>query len=83
MGFSRLESWSGLPCPLLGDLPNPGIELKSLMSRALAQGFLATSKPIQSFLAKTVYRGSEGPLGCQAEEWERVVGTAQRCTGEW
>ena len=25
-GFSRLEYWSGLPCPPLGDLPNPGIK---------------------------------------------------------
>ena len=25
MGFSRQEYWSGLPCPPLGDLPNPGI----------------------------------------------------------
>ena len=23
-GFSRQEYWSGLPCPLSGDLPNPG-----------------------------------------------------------
>ena len=26
MGFSRQESWSGLPSPSPGDLPNPGIE---------------------------------------------------------
>ena len=26
MGFSRQEYWSGLPFPLLGGLPNPGIE---------------------------------------------------------
>ena len=26
MGFSRQEYWSGLPCPPLGDLPNPRIE---------------------------------------------------------
>ena len=26
--FSRQESWSGLPCPPPGDLPNPGIEPK-------------------------------------------------------
>ena len=26
MGFSRQESWSGLPCHPLGDLPNPGTE---------------------------------------------------------
>ena len=24
-GFSRLEYWSGLPCPPPGDLPNPGL----------------------------------------------------------
>ena len=26
VGFSTQEYWSGLPCPLPGDLPNPGIE---------------------------------------------------------
>ena len=26
MGFSRQEYWSGLPCPPVGNLPNPGIE---------------------------------------------------------
>ena len=31
MGFSRQEYWSGLPFPSPGDLPNPGIELKSLL----------------------------------------------------
>ena len=29
MGFSRQESWSGLPCPPSGDLPNPGIKAAS------------------------------------------------------
>ena len=38
MGFSRQEYWSGLPCPLPGDLPNPGIKPKSLMSLALTGG---------------------------------------------
>ena len=28
-GFFRQEYWSGLPCPLPGDLPNPGIEPRS------------------------------------------------------
>ena len=27
--FSRQEDWSGLPFPFPGDLPNPGLELKS------------------------------------------------------
>ena len=29
LGFSRQEHWSGLPCPLPGHLPNPGIEPRS------------------------------------------------------
>ena len=39
-GFSRQEHWSGLPCPPPGGLPNPGIELTSFMSPALAGGCL-------------------------------------------
>ena len=35
MGFSRWEYWSGLPRPLTGDLPNPGVEPKSPASPAL------------------------------------------------
>ena len=30
MGFSRQEYWSGLPCSSPGDLPNPGIEPRTL-----------------------------------------------------
>ena len=29
LGLSRQEYWSGLPFPLLGDLPDPGIEPRS------------------------------------------------------
>ena len=39
VGVCRQEYWSGLPCPPPGDLPNPGIELLSLMSPALTGGF--------------------------------------------
>ena len=39
MQFSRQESWSGLPCPPPGDLPDLGIEF---MSPVLASGFLTT-----------------------------------------
>ena len=37
-GFSRQECWSGLPCPLPEDLPDPGIEPPFLTSPALAGG---------------------------------------------
>ena len=43
MGFSSQEYWSGLLCPPPGDLPYPGIKPTSLMSPALAWGFLTTS----------------------------------------
>ena len=43
MGFPRQEYWSGLPFPSPGDLPDPGITPMSLMSLALASGFLTTS----------------------------------------
>jgi len=33
----------GLPCPLQGDLPNPGIEPTSLVSLTLVGGFFTTS----------------------------------------
>ena len=42
-GFSRQEYWNGLPCPLPGDLPDPGIELTSLTYRAPASKFFNTS----------------------------------------
>ena len=42
MECSRQEYWSGLPCPCLGALPDPGIEPGSLLSPALAGGFFTT-----------------------------------------
>ena len=43
MEFSRQEYWSGLPFPSPGDTPDPGIELRCLMSRALASRFFPTT----------------------------------------
>ena len=42
MGFSRQEYCSGLPCPPVGNLPNPGIKPMSLASPALAGRFFTT-----------------------------------------
>ena len=42
VGFPRLEYWSGLPFPSLGDLPDPGIEPAS---HALAGCFFTTEPP--------------------------------------
>ena len=50
MEFSRQECWSGLPCPPLGDLPNPGIEPASIRSPALARGFFTASVTWEALL---------------------------------
>jgi hypothetical protein len=42
MGFSRQEYWSGLPYSSPGDLPDAGIEPKSLV---LTGGFFSTESP--------------------------------------
>ena len=45
MEFSREEYWIGLPFPIPGDLPEPGIEPKFIVSPALAGGFFTTAPP--------------------------------------
>ena len=49
MGFSKQEYWSGLPCPLPGDLPDRGIEsmsFKSLHWQAVSLPLAPPGKPI-------------------------------------
>ena len=45
MGFSKQEHWSMLPCPISGDLPNPGIESESAASPVLADRLFTTEPP--------------------------------------
>ena len=51
-GFSRQEYWSVPPCPLPGDLPDPGIELKSLISPAFAGDLKDLREPLTPFLTE-------------------------------
>ena len=44
MGFSRQEYWSGLPCPPLEDLPDPGIKPEIPVSSALQADSLPLSQ---------------------------------------
>ena len=43
MGFSRQEYWNELPRPPPGNLPDPGIEHKSLTFPVLAGRFFTTT----------------------------------------
>ena len=53
MGFSRQEYWSGLPCFSPGDLPDPGIEPRSLTSHALAERFFITRATWEALNSKS------------------------------
>ena len=58
LGFPGQESWSGLPFPPPGDLPDPETQLMSPVSPALAGGFLTTVLPWEteaSKLSKVVF----------------------------
>ena len=55
MGFSSQEYWSGLPFPSPGDLPNPGIEPRSL---ALQAGALIFEPPGKYFAKYSYIYGS-------------------------
>ena len=69
IGFSRQESWSGLPCSPLGHLPSPGIEPESPVSPALAGSLLLgqPGKPgMHACLVLTLYffAWSRAGYGC-------------------
>ena len=53
MEFSRQEYWSGLPCPTPGNLPDPGIEPRFLISSVLAGGLFTTEPPGKSLVIFT------------------------------
>ena len=55
MGFSKQEHWSGLPCPPPGDLPDSGIEPKSLMSPASACGFFTSSVTWEALVIRILF----------------------------
>ena len=61
MGFSRPEYWSGLPFPSPGDLPDPGIELRS---PALQADALTSEPPGKPAMQETLvqFLSWEDPL---------------------
>ena len=89
MGFSRQEYWNGLPHPSAGDLPDSRIELVSLMSPALAGGFLTTSTTWQTLIyvrkwkwSRSVMSDSLLPVDCSPSS-SSVHGILQARILEW
>ena len=56
MEFSKQEYWGGEPFPSSGDLPDPGIELASLASSALAGRFFTTSATWEALMYITCHQ---------------------------
>ena len=66
MGFSRQEHWGGLSRPLPRDLPNPGIELVSLMSLELEGRSFIPSIAWEAFFHNTGSTKEVGVVGGKA-----------------
>ena len=62
MGFPRHKYWSGLPFPLPGDLPDPGIEPESPV---LAGGFFTTEPPGKPTSSSDGKENSKKPFGAK------------------
>ena len=54
MVFSRQESWSGLPFPPPGDLPNPETESRSLESDPLPADSLPSEPPANPKVSQNI-----------------------------
>ena len=67
MEFSRQEYWSRLPFPSPGDLPDPGIEPRSLTLQADTLPSLPPGKS-QLTLKQCSNRGNYTPLGQEEED---------------
>ena len=51
MGFPRQDYWNGLPFPSLGDLPDPGIKLRSPVSQADSLPSELPGKPTIAYMS--------------------------------
>ena len=91
MGFSRQEYWSGMPFPSPGNLPDPGIELESFASPALAGRFFPRWAILQ--LSKSHSSSTDScfshkfllnqPLTAEATNQSSDPGQAQSSSGLW
>ena len=55
MGFPRQEYENGLPCPALGDIPDPEIKSESLLSPVLAGRFCILSAQVSKVTDLSLY----------------------------
>ena len=75
MGFSRQGYWSGLPCPPVGNLPNPGIKPRSQALQADALPSEPPGKFIKGEAAKRMAGKGEPQLALAPDLGNRAPGT--------
>ena len=75
MGFSRLDYWSGLPCPPPGDLPDPGIEPVSPAAPALQVDSLSLSHSPGSKTSAPLLGGPGVGLGSSSSLLSQALGS--------
>ena len=66
-GIHQREYWDGLPCPPLGNRPNPGIEPVSFMSSALPGEFFIPKATWEAL--GTHYKGYTHGRSKRKEQW--------------
>ena len=82
--FSTQEYWSVLPYPSPGDIPNSGIEPTSLVSLALAGGFLTTSAAWEALRSVCVRRSvMSSPLRPHGLPYTALAGQFFICSVTW
>ena len=73
MGFSKREYWSGLPCPPLRNLPEPGIEPVSLTSTCIGMG--GSLPPGRLKTIKSNYHGLMSAKMLENPGYKEIVGS--------
>ena len=68
MGFSRQEYWSGLPFPSPGDLPDPGIKLKSPALQTDSLQSEPSRKPFSKYPVQFLHDFSDSVLTGSREQ---------------
>ena len=77
MELSKQECWSGLPCPSPGDLPDPGIELVSLLH------WQAGSLPLSHLCGRDQPKPRVSQSGHEKEQHSLTAADGHARGGSW
>ena len=82
MGFSSYEYWNGLPFPSPGDLPEPGIKLRSPTLQADALTSEPPGKPSFFFKGVKMYTHIYSSIICRNQKMETTQTSTDKRTNK-